>query len=245
MEKNSVAKIKKDRVVRGCMMAASMLVYALLFLVAYPHSGIFAAVFNLIPAGVFGLLLGVRGGFLFLVIGLSLNLGLFTLVQSPNNDLMTHLIGISGYTLLSIGIGWGRDIKQFSTKIRKQALELEQEQKLLQAEIVRRTLAEEKLALEALHDPLTNLPNRRLFFDRLEHAHAWSRRNPDSLCAVLYLDLDKFKPINDSLGHQAGDDLLVQVSDRLRSSVREMDTVARLGGDEFAVLIDMAPSPKP
>jgi diguanylate cyclase (GGDEF)-like protein len=113
-----------------------------------------------------------------------------------------------------------------------------------QEEIVRRTRAEEKLAREALHDPLTDLPNRRLFFNRLEHGHARSKRNPGSLCAVLYLDLNKFKAINDSLGHEAGDQLLKQVAGRLKTTVRDVDTVARMGGDEFAILLEAASSTK-
>jgi diguanylate cyclase (GGDEF)-like protein len=184
--------------------------------------------------------MGVRGGYLYLLIGLPINLALFTMVQSPYNDLPTHLLGISFYTLVSIGIGSVRDLRELNDKIRKQTIELEIKQKLLEEEIVRRTCVEEELAHEALHDPLTNLPNRRLFFNRLEHAYAWSRRNPHNLSAVLYLDLDKFKSINDSLGHQAGDDLLKQVADRLKSSVRDIDTVARLGGDEFAILLEAA-----
>ena len=96
------------------------------------------------------------------------------------------------------------------------------------------------MAHEALHDPLTDLPNRRLLFNRLEHAYAWNKRNPENLCAVLYLDLDGFKNVNDSLGHEAGDTLLKQVAGRLQSSVRGIDTVARMGGDEFAILLEAA-----
>jgi diguanylate cyclase (GGDEF)-like protein len=97
---------------------------------------------------------------------------------------------------------------------------------------------------ETLHDPLTTLPNRRLFVNRLEHAVAWGHRNSDSLAAVLYLDLDRFKSINDSLGHDAGDQLLIQVADRLKSSLRAIDTVARMGGDEFAILLESVSTPE-
>jgi diguanylate cyclase (GGDEF)-like protein len=97
----------------------------------------------------------------------------------------------------------------------------------------RRTL-EEELQHRALHDPLTGLPNRALFYDRLEHA--LSRRFDQ--VAVLFLDLDDFKTVNDTYGHQAGDELLCVVSDAIRHSVRGADTVARLGGDEFAILLD-------
>src|SRR5579884_166576 len=98
---------------------------------------------------------------------------------------------------------------------------------------------EEELRQQGLHDGLTGLANRQLLLDRLEHAIARGGRTPHSL-AVLMLDLDGFKQVNDSLGHEAGDRLLVEVSRRLRASVREGDTVARLGGDEFAVVLDPA-----
>jgi diguanylate cyclase (GGDEF)-like protein len=98
-----------------------------------------------------------------------------------------------------------------------------------------------QLLEQALHDPLTGLPNRMLLFDRLEHA-ARSLRHGRSL-AVLLVDLDGFKLLNDALGHDVGDQLLVAVADRLRSIVRGADTVARLGGDEFAVLCVDLPDP--
>jgi diguanylate cyclase (GGDEF)-like protein len=87
----------------------------------------------------------------------------------------------------------------------------------------------------ASHDPLTGLPNRRVFLDRLEHALARARRGEKQL-AILFIDLDKFKDINDSLGHAVGDIMLRAAAERLRTTVRETDTVARLGGDEFIVL---------
>lgn len=89
---------------------------------------------------------------------------------------------------------------------------------------------------QALHDALTGLPNQTLFADRAAHALARARRHSDRF-AVGVLDLDRFKTVNDSLGHRAGDDLLVQVASRLRAAVREPDTVARMGGDEFTLLL--------
>jgi diguanylate cyclase (GGDEF)-like protein len=90
---------------------------------------------------------------------------------------------------------------------------------------------------QALHDPLTDLPNRILFLDRLEQALSAATRD-DRIVAVLFIDLDAFKVINDSLGHHVGDELLVEVSRRIRNSLRSRDTAARLGGDEFTILLD-------
>jgi diguanylate cyclase (GGDEF)-like protein len=90
---------------------------------------------------------------------------------------------------------------------------------------------------QALHDPLTRLANRTLFSDRAEQAQLRARRHREPI-AIVFVDLDRFKPVNDTFGHDAGDRVLVTIADRLRSSVRAGDTVARLGGDEFAILID-------
>ncbi|HEX8353726.1 MAG TPA: EAL domain-containing protein [Pyrinomonadaceae bacterium] len=105
-------------------------------------------------------------------------------------------------------------------------------------DITDRKLAEQQLHHDAFHDALTGLPNRALFMDHLKLAIARSRRNKTTKFAVLYLDLDRFKVINDSLGHTIGDQLLVGIADRLKKNLRPGDTVARLGGDEFTVLIE-------
>jgi diguanylate cyclase (GGDEF)-like protein len=233
-------KISKATSIRLLIAMSSMLLYALIFLVIYPLLGLGAGGLNIIPAAVFGWLMGVQGGFFYLLIAVPINVLLYSMVKSPCNELTTHFLGISLFTLVSVGLGWIRDTRHINTRMRTQAAELEAERKLLQEEIIRRTRAEEKLAHEALHDPLTDLPNRRLLFNRLEHAFAWNKRNPENLCAVLYLDLDGFKEVNDSLGHEAGDNLLKQVAGRLQASVRDMDTVARMGGDEFAILLEAA-----
>jgi diguanylate cyclase (GGDEF)-like protein/PAS domain S-box-containing protein len=90
----------------------------------------------------------------------------------------------------------------------------------------------------ALHDPLTGLPNRVLFLDRLQQATERQRRHPESLTAILALDLDRFKLVNDSLGHKVGDELLAAAGPRLNQAVRSSDTVARFGGDEFGILLE-------
>ncbi|WP_018865312.1 bifunctional diguanylate cyclase/phosphodiesterase [Thioalkalivibrio sp. ARh3] len=119
--------------------------------------------------------------------------------------------------------------------------------------VVERNRHAERLIHHASHDPLTGLPNRRLFHDRLEHTIARYTREPESLFAVLFVDLDRFKLVNDSLGHTAGDELLTQVGQRLLTALRQNDTVsrpgsdhntrpddtlARLGGDEFTILLE-------
>lgn len=106
---------------------------------------------------------------------------------------------------------------------------------------IERKSLEAQLAQQALHDPLTGLPNRTLLLARLGPALARARRTGERV-AVLYLDLDSFKPINDQFGHDAGDAVLVEVASRLKAVVRPQDTVARIGGDEFAVLCDGFPA---
>ena len=105
-------------------------------------------------------------------------------------------------------------------------------------DITERKMTEEQLIFDALHDALTGLPNRVLFMDRLTHAVDREKRKSNELFAVIFLDMDRFKVLNDSLGHTAGDKLLVAISQRLKEGLRPGDTIARLGGDEFAILLE-------
>lgn len=120
---------------------------------------------------------------------------------------------------------------ELEARVRERTADLERAKAELEA-------ANRKLQHDATHDALTGLPNRLLFTDRLAHALARYRREPDAGFTVLFMDLDHFKVINDSLGHTVGDALLVAVGQRLAHCLREADTVARLGGDEFTVLLE-------
>ncbi len=105
-------------------------------------------------------------------------------------------------------------------------------------DVTQKAQLEKELSHRAFHDLVTGLANKALFGDRVDHALARARRAGTSGLAVLFIDLDNFKTVNDSLGHTAGDELLVAVADRLRACLRATDTAARLGGDEFAVLLE-------
>ncbi|MCG6967963.1 MAG: EAL domain-containing protein [Chromatiaceae bacterium] len=117
----------------------------------------------------------------------------------------------------------------------QQRMLLKQQNARLQREIDKRVKSEEQLAHQANFDQLTGLPNRNLALDRLAQAIKWAKRENGSVL-VLFLDLDRFKLVNDSLGHAAGDELLREAAQRLQSRVRESDTVSRLGGDEFLII---------
>lgn len=108
----------------------------------------------------------------------------------------------------------------------------------LSMEITARKRMEEQLRNHAFHDPLTELPNRTLFMDRLEQAIQQAKQHEENLFAVIFLDLDRFKVVNDSLGHLMGDQLLIAIASRLKGCLRSIDTAARLGGDEFTILLE-------
>lgn len=112
------------------------------------------------------------------------------------------------------------------------------------SDITERKSAEERILHQVYYDQLTDLPNRVLFNDRLNQVLGMAKRRDDQPFAVMFLDLDRFKLINDTMGHQAGDQLLQQAAHRLRGSVRESDTVARMSGDEFTILLSEIAYPK-
>ncbi|HSM36288.1 MAG TPA: EAL domain-containing protein [Longimicrobiales bacterium] len=131
--------------------------------------------------------------------------------------------------------GSGVDVDAVTTRTRYRGRDAVQ---VVLRDVTEHKAREQRLRHDALHDPLTNLPNRALFLDRLEQAIKHGRRHEGDEFAVLFLDLDRFKVVNDSLGHLQGDRLLQEVADRLRAVTRDEDTVARLGGDEFAILVN-------
>jgi diguanylate cyclase (GGDEF)-like protein len=105
----------------------------------------------------------------------------------------------------------------------------------LAAVAIENSLLYERLAFQAQHDTLTGLPNRLLFQDRVQQASRAAQRHGKK-AAVIWLDLDKYKQINDTLGHRVGDEVLCEVARRMQSCLRQSDSVARVGGDEFAIL---------
>ncbi|MEH2214764.1 putative bifunctional diguanylate cyclase/phosphodiesterase [Nostoc sp.] len=140
-------------------------------------------------------------------------------------------------------IGWRwllrniSEAKQAEERVTKRTVELAEANQQLLSEITEHKRAKSQLVHLAFHDILTGLPNRALFMNRLEDAVNYSKRHPDYLFAVLFLDLDRFKTINDSLGHTFGDQLLLIVAQRLQECLRSTDIAARLGGDEFIILL--------
>ncbi|MBW8310996.1 MAG: diguanylate cyclase, partial [Rhizobium sp.] len=169
-------------------------------------------------------------------------------VQSYRSDLRYDQSDAELLTFVSNQIANSLQRREHADALRRLNAELEQRvqerTRELREQIAVREQVEARLQHEIMHDPLTGLPNRLYLRDRLERALASQRRNAGQQFALMYLDVDRFKVFNDSLGHLAGDEVLREVARRLQSCVREPDVVARLSGDEFAVLLEHSPLPQ-
>ena len=128
--------------------------------------------------------------------------------------------------------------EEFAQRSRQRTAQLEAANRELEREVNERKRAEKRLLYMAFHDKLTGLPNRALLMNRLAEALKRAKHEQDYCFAVLFLDCDRFKVVNDSLGHLVGDQLLIAVARRLESCLRSVDTIARLGGDEFAIILE-------
>jgi diguanylate cyclase (GGDEF)-like protein len=198
----------------GLALGVVAVTYAAMFLALDPVAGSGVAALAVLPVIVAGWLMGFRGGMLAGFLSLPANTLLLNLTGVPGLDAVFREGGGAGViALVVVGAGVGR-LQDLSEKVEEQARELEH---------------------RASHDPLTDLPNRTLFVERLERALL--RADPGNV-AVLFLDLDDFKKMNDSLGHEMGDRLLMAAAGRIRGCLDVGDTVGRLGGDEFAVLLE-------
>lgn len=156
-------------------------------------------------------------------------------------------------TPLTLGLGLGAIVvlvlvRQITThsenaeltaELVSKANQLENTNRYLAVEVTERRRIEEKLSYDTLHDSMTGLPNRTLFLERLAQGIEVSRRRKQASYAVLFIDIDHFKVVNDSLGHLVGDELLWAIGARLKGTLRPTDTLARFGGDEFAILMDI------
>ncbi len=128
--------------------------------------------------------------------------------------------------------------EELELRVQERTSQLETANRILKQEILQRHQLEKRLRHEALHDSLTGLPNRNLFMQQVERCLDNVIDNPEQQFAILFIDLDRFKIINDSLGHLAGDELLIACATRLQECITEQNTLARLGGDEFTVLLE-------
>ncbi len=141
-------------------------------------------------------------------------------------------------TQAAISLDHARLYQDLESRVQQRTAELEESNHTLQQEIVERQQIESHLLHTALHDPLTGLPNRTLLIERLDDALSVLKQNPDAKFAVLFTDFDRFKVLNDSLGHIVGDELLIACGELLRTCLRPTDIVARFGGDEFVLLLE-------
>jgi diguanylate cyclase (GGDEF)-like protein len=199
------------------LLVAAAAAYVVAFLLLYPAMASGAAALGALPVGLAGWMFGLRGGVAAGLLCAVLNTLLLNLNGEPGWDAVLNAGGgVGTVVIVVIGAAIGR-MADLARKVERQAGELER---------------------QATRDPLTDLSNRDLFLRRLEQALSGEDRES---VALLFLDLDDFKAVNDSLGHTAGDLLLVAVAQRIQGSVQASDTVCRMGGDEFAVLLKGIP----
>jgi diguanylate cyclase (GGDEF)-like protein len=223
---------------RALLALGSVIIYLLCFAPAYSFAGMAAAALIALPVTMIGGLFGIRAGLICGLLSAPANGLMFTWVGQPVASNLAGLL-LGGLVFTGEGTLVGL-LREFTTRFRRQAHELEREHEVLREEIAKREEVEAQLAHDVLHDSLTNLPNRTLFIDRLGRALQRAKLRQHDAFAVLFLDLDRFKVINDSLGHGAGDQVLTEVAHRLVNAVGTLNTVARLGGDEFAILLEDA-----
>ena len=191
-------------------------VYGGMYLILYPHMAYGGAPFAAITVIVGGWYFGLCGGVTTsLVVGVENTLLYLSTVNPSWHSALANGNVAGMISLIMIGVAIGH-VSDLSRKVKAYTILLQH---------------------SAFHDSLTNLPNRALFYDRLEHALARVHRGTNSI-ALLFLDLDGFKQINDRHGHMTGDQLLAAVAERLCSTLRMADTIARLGGDEVVVLLE-------
>jgi diguanylate cyclase (GGDEF)-like protein len=178
--------------------------------------------------------------------------GVLALQHYQNDDAFTfsdlELIRFVSQHIASVILRQNAQLKvqkskdQLANMVNKRTEELQATNFNLRREIEERRKAEQQLYFEAHHDALTRLPNRAMFSERLSYALSHLKRHPNNRFAVLFIDLDRFKTINDTLGHFTGDQFLIEIASRLSDCVRDNDVLARLGGDEFVILLDSVQS---
>jgi predicted signal transduction protein with EAL and GGDEF domain len=173
-----------------------------------------------------------------------LGLYIFTVAQNerPGVDILKYFLSTeqSGIRFRALMLLGPFLLTVIAYLIKRRTDDLSRVNELLTRENTTRRETEEQLSRRAFYDALTNLPNRALFVDHLTNALERNKRYPGHVFAVFFLDVDRFKVINDGLGHIGGDQILISISRRLKKNTRAVDTVARFGGDEFAILMEDA-----
>ncbi|KAA3648184.1 MAG: EAL domain-containing protein [Chloroflexi bacterium] len=243
MADNSFLPTRRIFIQRTFFILSLTFLYAFAYLALYPYVGEVAVAISILPifpiAWYFTWKAGIRA-----VVAISLaNVLLFQFVGRH-----AHIEIVTGAVILSITalfIGWVRKQQTNLTDTRRALYEANM---ALETKVAKRTSelqkSQQQLQHDAFHDTLTGLPNRSLFVDRLGQVLQRQKRNRTFNFAVFFLDIDQFKLVNDSLGHNMGDELLMQIAQRLKVCLRSIDTVARLGGDEFVILLEDVGDPE-